>query len=136
LPELPEAKRKRLISLGINQQKSSLLVFDSVRLNVFEILLEKSFSATKAADVALNASSEIIPDLDKVIAWATEKQTTAVEPDVINEVIKKVISDNPKAVADYKLGKEAALFFMVGQVKKQLGNIEVSSVLAIFKKFL
>lgn len=32
------------------------------------------------------------------------------------EVVKSVIKDNPKAVADYKKGKEGALDYLVGQV--------------------
>ncbi len=34
------------------------------------------------------------------------------------EIAKKLIAENPKVVADYKAGKEAALMFFVGQIMK------------------
>jgi aspartyl-tRNA(Asn)/glutamyl-tRNA(Gln) amidotransferase subunit B len=36
----------------------------------------------------------------------------------IEEVAKKVLADNPSAVADYSSGKQQALMFLVGQVMK------------------
>ncbi|KKU38004.1 MAG: Aspartyl/glutamyl-tRNA(Asn/Gln) amidotransferase subunit B [Candidatus Amesbacteria bacterium GW2011_GWA1_46_35] len=52
-------------------------------------------------------------------------QTTPVA-EVNQEVVNKILAANPKAVADLKSGKQQALFFLIGQVKKQLGNIDVS----------
>ncbi len=36
----------------------------------------------------------------------------------LEEMLKKIISENPSVVADYKAGKESALMFFVGQVMK------------------
>jgi aspartyl-tRNA(Asn)/glutamyl-tRNA(Gln) amidotransferase subunit B len=36
----------------------------------------------------------------------------------IEQVAKKVLADNPGAVADYSSGKQQALMFLVGQVMK------------------
>ncbi len=36
----------------------------------------------------------------------------------IIEIAKKLVAENPKVVADYKAGKEAALMFFVGQIMK------------------
>ena len=36
----------------------------------------------------------------------------------LKEICKKVISENGKAVEDYKKGKEASLKFLVGQVMR------------------
>ncbi len=51
-------------------------------------------------------------------------QTTQVA-EVNREVVSKVLADHPKAVADFKAGKQQALFFLIGQIKRQLGNIDV-----------
>ncbi len=37
----------------------------------------------------------------------------------IKEIAEKLIKENPKVVADYKAGKEAALMFFVGQIMKE-----------------
>jgi aspartyl-tRNA(Asn)/glutamyl-tRNA(Gln) amidotransferase subunit B len=37
----------------------------------------------------------------------------------LDEVAKKIISENPKAVEEYKKGKEASLQFLVGQGMKE-----------------
>jgi len=46
----------------------------------------------------------------------------------ISEAIKEVLSENPKAVEDYKKGKENALQFLFGKTMAKLkgqGNIEI-----------
>lgn len=51
----------------------------------------------------------------------------------IKEIANKLISENPKVVADYKSGKEAALMFFVGQIMKETKG---SSNPQIIKKVL
>jgi aspartyl-tRNA(Asn)/glutamyl-tRNA(Gln) amidotransferase subunit B len=36
----------------------------------------------------------------------------------LREVVKQIMADNPKAVSDYKAGKQQALTFITGQVMK------------------
>ena len=36
----------------------------------------------------------------------------------VRELVKQVVADNPKAVSDYKAGKQQALTFVTGQVMK------------------
>ena len=52
-------------------------------------------------------------------------QTTQVVA-VDQEIVLKILAANPKAVADLKNGKQPALFFLIGQIKKQLGNVDAS----------
>lgn len=37
----------------------------------------------------------------------------------IQEIVKKVVENNPQSVADYKAGKDKAIGFLVGQVMKE-----------------
>jgi len=37
----------------------------------------------------------------------------------IDEIVKKVVAENPQAVADFQKGKANALQFLVGQVMKE-----------------
>ncbi len=43
----------------------------------------------------------------------------------IRQATQKILADNPKAVSDLKSGKQQALFFLIGQVKKEVGDIDV-----------
>ena len=47
------------------------------------------------------------------------KQTVTVDNAKLNEAIDKVLRDNPKAVEDFKKGKESVIMFLVGQVMRQ-----------------
>ncbi len=42
------------------------------------------------------------------------------------EVVSRILAANPKAVADFKSGKQQALFFLIGQIKKELGDIDIA----------
>ncbi len=58
-------------------------------------------------------------------------QTISVTDDQILEVAKKVVEANPKAVADIKSGKTQVMGFLVGQVKKDLGNVDTTAVIGV-----
>jgi aspartyl-tRNA(Asn)/glutamyl-tRNA(Gln) amidotransferase subunit B len=136
LPILPAQKRTNLLSSGITKSKVDLIVADVNKYNMYLELLQRGLQSIKAIDIIINAPGDIINDPDKLITWSEEKQTTSVNSETIQSVAKTVIAANPKAVTDYKAGKESSLFFLVGQVKKQLGNIEVGPVLEILRNIL
>ena len=55
----------------------------------------------------------------------------------IEKIVKKVISNNPGPVADYKSGKVAALQFLLGLVMKESkGKVEPKKAMEIIKKNL
>ena len=57
-----------------------------------------------------------------------DKDLGSVEDEEIGSVVEAVISENEKAVEDYKKGKEAAVKFLVGQAMGRLrgrGNPEL-----------
>jgi len=136
LPELPSAKRDRLVKSGLTRSKADLLVSDIAKYTMYETLTRKGLQSIKAADIIINAPGDILHDPDKLITWSGDKQAGSANTADIEAVVKTVINANSKAVADYHAGKEASLFFLVGQVKRQMGNIEVSPVLEILRKFL
>jgi aspartyl-tRNA(Asn)/glutamyl-tRNA(Gln) amidotransferase subunit B len=50
------------------------------------------------------------------------------DENVLEKAVKKVLEQNPEAIADYKKGKTNALQFLIGQVMKETkgaGNPEV-----------
>jgi len=63
--------------------------------------------------------------------------TTITKESEIEEIVKKVISENQKAVTDFKKGKITALQFLIGQVMAQTqGKADPKVVEKIFKKTL
>ncbi|KKR43613.1 MAG: aspartyl/glutamyl-tRNA amidotransferase subunit B, aspartyl-tRNA(Asn)/glutamyl-tRNA (Gln) amidotransferase subunit B [Candidatus Moranbacteria bacterium GW2011_GWC1_45_18] len=67
-----------------------------------------------------------------------EKNLGQIEDDLeIEKIVKKVISNNPGPVADYKSGKVAALQFLLGLVMKESkGKVEPKKAMEIIKKNL
>ena len=59
------------------------------------------------------------------------------DDDGLEKIIKDIIDKNPKAVGDYKAGKQNSLQFMAGQVMKETrGTAKPEKVLEILKKLL
>ncbi|MEK9200640.1 MAG: Asp-tRNA(Asn)/Glu-tRNA(Gln) amidotransferase subunit GatB [Patescibacteria group bacterium] len=50
---------------------------------------------------------------------------SSITGDQIRTVAQRIVDANPKAVADIKSGKTQVIGFLVGQVKKELGNIDI-----------
>ncbi|MBI5449030.1 GatB/YqeY domain-containing protein, partial [Candidatus Gottesmanbacteria bacterium] len=65
------------------------------------------------------------------------KQVTAVSDDELEKVIMQVISENQKAIEDYKKGKEQVMGFLVGQVLRQMkGKGDTQKISAIIKRLI
>lgn len=108
LPELPAQIRRELITThNLSPQYATIISADSQMLAAF---LQNPTQATANAIV------------NKRPLQTTP--TTKVDP----EAVSKILAANPKAVADYKAGKQQALFFLIGQIKKELGDIDVALV--------
>lgn len=66
------------------------------------------------------------------------KKKDELSPDVLLSIIEFVLSENPKAVEEYRAGKENVLMFLLGQVIKKAGkkldtNVVKSSILETLK---
>jgi len=70
----------------------------------------------KKIDPAKTLPAELIQQI------LTARQTVAVDEKELEKVINEVLKENPKAVADYKKGKESSLMFLLGQTMKKLGR--------------
>ena len=49
---------------------------------------------------------------------ADQTQRSIIPDDELEKVIKKILLENPRAMADYKSGKENVLMFLLGQVMR------------------
>ncbi len=57
--------------------------------------------------------------------------------DSLGELVKKIIAENPKAIAEYKAGKAASLQFLIGQgMKKSKGSANPGLLKKLFEEVL
>ena len=80
-----------------------------------DLIVKGSVSGTTAKPV-LEEMFQTGKDADDIIAQEGLSQIS--DADEIETTVSQVIADNPKALADFKAGKEQALKFLVGQVMK------------------
>mgnify|MGYP004624629823 FL=1 len=84
-------------------------------------LIELTEAGTINSAVATEVFEKIFDENVDPEKYVEEKGLKIVQDDgALEEVLKKVIADNPQAVADYKGGKEKALGALVGQTMKAM----------------
>lgn len=182
LPELPEKRRERYLSLGLKKDDADMFVMMSLFGNFFDEILRIDTSIVMLA--ANYLGSDIAGALDKkqldekwlnhenakrftklmilvkenklssrgakdtlalMFSDARSPEEIATEKGLIQqsdagaleEMAKKVIAANEKAVAEYKAGKAASLQFLVGQgMKESRGSANPALLREIFERLL
>lgn len=126
LPELRDEKMARFIKeFSITDYDADILVRDKDLANFFEeaviIGIEKKVSAKQIANYIINKKvtpkSSTPEKIVSAILQATHVAT--IDEDTLATIINTVLSNNQKAVADYKSGKETVIMFLLGQVMKE-----------------
>jgi len=115
LPELPEAKIKKLVAqYRLKQDQVRLLVSNPKNLKYFTTNQSKiKLSAEKFINFIINKKIDIAKPAVPQIQALTRKQT------VDETIIKKVLKENPDIVKKYQAGKTSVIGFLVGQIMKQ-----------------
>jgi len=108
IPQLPAQIRQDLISkYNLSSQYAAIISADREMLSVFMKNPSKS-----TADSLVNKRP-------------VKSETPVLSDDLLRGAVQKVLMANSKAVADLKSGKQQALFFLIGQIKKDLGSIDI-----------
>ncbi|MBI4098151.1 MAG: Asp-tRNA(Asn)/Glu-tRNA(Gln) amidotransferase subunit GatB [Candidatus Levybacteria bacterium] len=126
MPEFPEAKLERFKKDLKIKVSDAILITENIQMaNYFEgavkVGLEHNLSAQKIANYLVNRKLNI----DKILPAQlvqniiSNKKVSDVDEGKLNGVIEKVLSENPKAVEDFKKGNENVIMFLVGQVMRQ-----------------
>ncbi|KKT91119.1 MAG: Aspartyl/glutamyl-tRNA(Asn/Gln) amidotransferase subunit B [Candidatus Jorgensenbacteria bacterium GW2011_GWA2_45_13] len=187
LPELPEAKRRRLMrEFNLSREQAEALIEDIDIANYFEAaaselrgkIAETDFSLLlnyltsdlkgiantekkKISELRVSPehlahlvyllqlgtlSSRLAKDLLPAMAESGEDPETLMEKLSIKKmggdedllpVVREIIEKNPKAIEDYKNGKENSLQFLVGQgMAKTKGQADPERLRALFKEEL
>ena len=96
---------------------------------------EKKTLTRNKAESLLRESIESNKDLKELIAKTTQEKTVTLGN--IDSIVDEVINSNPKAVNDYKSGKEATIGFLIGQVmQKTKGSADPNKVKSVLIKKL
>ena len=167
LPELPEARKERFLSLGLSEHEAATLTEARERADYFEALagalkVDRARATKLAANwllgevarwlnahggdisrfpvsaerlaelISLTESGEITAavgkDVFEQMADSGRAAREIVEAsglaqisggDELAELVRKAIAANPKAVEDYRAGKDSAIKFLMGQVMRE-----------------
>jgi len=80
----------------------------------FISLINQGEISSSAADVVLREMQKTGGDPSQIIGEKDLRQTSD-----LDNIIQKVIKNNPKPVQDYQAGKQEALKFLIGQIMKE-----------------
>lgn len=131
IPELPDAKKERFMErYELNDYDASLLTETRELADYYEESVKVGkVPAKKLANWIINKRVNIENVLPAELVGSILRAEQVVS--VSDEIIRDVLSENAKAVDDYKKGKIAALMFLVGQVMQRAkGKANAQSVKA------
>ncbi len=117
------------VMFSLSNEKS-LNVYDlEFNIEDFKILLDSYLSKKMTISKAKEIFIQSIKEQKSLNELITQTLQSTVGGDKLTEVINTIVSNNQKAVDDYKSGKEASLMFLVGQVMRETkGNTDANTV--------
>lgn len=131
MPQLPDAYKQEVKAAhGLNDNQANVLSEDFDKMKLFRDVMDSSvirdakISGTTAANWIINKVADAKGTDAATVAEAlvSSKQVTQVDDSILISAIDQVLSENPKAVADFKAGKEQSKMFLYGNVLKRLAG--------------
>lgn len=150
LPELPSEKRKRYVEkYNLSDYEAQIITEDIKVAEKFEAILMNAIKYSESLGTGKTLSKEVAKliinkkidinssTLDDDLVLVLKPVTASVSDDEVEKIIKSVLSQNEKAVADYKSGKTQVLGFLTGMCMKELkSKCDVKTVQEIIIKIL
>lgn len=140
--ELPDAKLARFLGQYALGEQDALVLTDTKELaEYFEEAVKAAgtmFSAKEIANWIINRKPDINEMMPaKLIESIREAKAVVVTSDAeLTGIINTVVAENAKAVADYKAGKQQAMMFLMGLVRRKLPKGDTKQILEALKKTL
>ncbi len=129
LPELRDEKIVRFSTeYGLPHQDADILTRDKNLANFFEetakIGIDHNVSHRDIANTIINQKIdyEKTHPAEVVKQIVAENKLDELNPEELQRAVEKILSENQKAVTDYKSGKESVIMFLLGQTMRQLGK--------------
>jgi aspartyl-tRNA(Asn)/glutamyl-tRNA(Gln) amidotransferase subunit B len=124
LPELPDEKKARFIKdYELNDYDAGLLTDTKELADYFEECVKmRLVPAKKLANWIINKKVDIDEVLPATLVKSIIKASavSSISDAELETAVKQVLDANPKAVSDYKNGKEQALMFLFGNIFRTL----------------
>lgn len=124
MPELPNAKITRFINMyNLSDYDTEILTREKVIADKFEEIVKAGIPPKQAANSFINKKVDANLDVSTLVAKVKALNVKVIiDEDKLKIVIKEVISENEKAIKEYKAGKTTVIMFLVGQVMKKMGG--------------
>ncbi len=142
VPELADKKAARFEQdFSLNSYDAEILTREKSLADFFEEAVKKNqesgirnqgnIDPKTIANFIINKKINIsqITPTSLISQIASSKQIATIDEKELTKLIEDVIKEQPKAVTDYKNGKEASLMFLLGQVMKKLGKKVDTSII-------
>ncbi len=123
MPELPDIKQARFIKqYSLSEYDAEILTREKVLADKFEEVVKSEIPPKQIANLIINKRIDATVEVPTLVANVKALSAKVqVDEDKLQKIIEEVISENQKAVTDYKAGKENIIMFLVGQVMRKLG---------------
>ncbi len=144
LPELPANKLKRFeVEFGLTKAQAVVLIDTKEMAQFFEETVEHgkkhNVDAKQIANFIINKKIDIETALPTQVIEEILGKTEGVisNEEELEKLANQAIAENPKAVKDYKKGKETALQALIGGVMRlSKGKADISKLKLILEKLL
>lgn len=139
LPELPDAKKTRFVKeFGLTEYDAAQLTDEVSVSSYFESCVKEAGKAVPAKTIAnwiINKKIDGTVEPKKLIEQIVKATTVEDVPEKdIEAAVSNVLSANPKAVTDFKSGKEQVKMFLFGMVLKELkGKGDKGKVMSVLE---
>lgn len=141
MPQLPDAYKKEVKEkYGLNDTQAATLADDFEKMRLFaEVMKRTDISQEKiTGSTAVNWIINKVSDMSSATAESVARdiiqsiRIVEVDDSVIVSAIDEVLAENPKAISDYKAGKEQSKMFLYGNVLRKLaGRGDKQKVMAL-----
>ncbi len=119
----------RAISIGESNLKARHII------KLIKLQRNKTITQSGARKILRDILDDRFKDVDEAMEKLSLRRISAKED--LEEIVKRVMEDNKKAVKDYLSGKKEAINFIVGQVMKETkGMADIKVVMEIVKTHL
>lgn len=121
LPELPQERERRFQEqYKLEAKQAQLLARERNTADYFERVVQMGQNPQKAATLIINRPKMLSLSPGEFIAQSKREKAGLVEDkESLIKIIQKVMAENSKAVADFRLGKEQALQYLIGKIMKE-----------------
>ena len=138
---MPDKKQKRFEKdYALPAYNAEILTREKSFADYFEKVIKnktKDLDAKSIANWIINKKINYVEiDPEELLRQiAIDKQVSSIDETQLVTFIDEVISENEKAVTDYKNGKEASLMFLLGKTMKKIGKkVDTKLILETIKK--